>query len=289
MQNKTQLDSYKRLTTYIDTHFKEEINIKKVEEICHYSYRNMNRIFQALHQETIGKYIKRIRLEKAAQYLKYSEHKIANIGFNVGFEDVASFSKAFKNHYGYAPSSFRKKSQSIQEMTRQTFLSKNRRNRVPISFEIECLPDFELLGIEYKGSYEDFEHIEKMWNHFFTYVEEKRLCNKDSIFVAEFLDDDEISDHINCRCNLAMILQEPLTFEPQGFFKVKKHYHQKYAKFIHKGSHDSCTETYHKIYAFWMFDVKLDFVDLPTLEFYPNDSPFTPQDELITEIYIPVK
>ena len=96
MQNKVQLDNYKKLMAYINEHFKEEINIPRIEAICHYSYRNINRIFQAIHGETIGKYIKRIRLEKAAEYLKYSSSKIADIAFEVGFEDIASFSKAFK-------------------------------------------------------------------------------------------------------------------------------------------------------------------------------------------------
>ena len=43
MQNKIQLDNYKKLMAYINEHFKEEINIQRIEEICHYSHRNINR------------------------------------------------------------------------------------------------------------------------------------------------------------------------------------------------------------------------------------------------------
>jgi AraC family transcriptional regulator len=71
MKNATQLERYKKLLSYLDERFKEEINIDKVEAISHYSYRNINRIFEALHHETIGKYIKRRRMEKAAEFLKY--------------------------------------------------------------------------------------------------------------------------------------------------------------------------------------------------------------------------
>lgn len=67
-----------------------------MEEICHYSYRNMNRIFQALKHETIIKHIKRIRLEKEAEHLKYTNQQVSHIALNVGFSEVASFSKAFK-------------------------------------------------------------------------------------------------------------------------------------------------------------------------------------------------
>ena len=75
MQNETQLERYKKLLEYLDKQFKEEVNIEKVEAISHYSYRNINRIFEALHHETIGKYVKRIRLEKATDCQRGQTHQ----------------------------------------------------------------------------------------------------------------------------------------------------------------------------------------------------------------------
>ena len=149
MQNKIQLDNYKKLMTYINEQFKEDINIQRIEEICHYSYRNINRIFQAIHGETVGKYIKRIRLEKAAEYLKYSSSKIVDIAFEIGFEDIASFSKAFKNKYQSTPSAFRKRCNLLHDMTRETLLAEQA-EREKLSFEIEYLPDFEMLYLKKK-------------------------------------------------------------------------------------------------------------------------------------------
>jgi len=97
MSNDTQLTRYKKLLRFIDEQFKEDINIPEIEEACNYSYRNINRIFEAINHETIGKYIKRIRLERAAQYLKFSQESITDIAYDVGFGDVAALSKAFKN------------------------------------------------------------------------------------------------------------------------------------------------------------------------------------------------
>ena len=113
MSNEFQLERYKKLISFLDENFKDDINIEKVEAICHYSYRNINRIFEALHHETIGKYIKRLRLEKAAQYLLYSEMGVSEIGYEVGFIDRAVFSKAFKKKYGCAPSAFRIRNESM--------------------------------------------------------------------------------------------------------------------------------------------------------------------------------
>ncbi|MFT5746382.1 MAG: AraC family transcriptional regulator [Paraglaciecola sp.] len=288
MKNKTQLDRYKKLLEYLDKQFKEEVNIEKVEAIAHYSYRNINRIFEALHHETIGKYVKRIRLEKGAEFLKYSDSSISDIAFEVGFSDVAAFSKAFKNRFNCAPSVFRNSNDVIRNITRQTF-SEQEIEREKLAFEIETLPQFEILYLQHRGNYENLKAVKETWEMLVNYALKKQLLTDDTIFFAEILDDNEISEIINCRYNVAIILNKPLSSPPEGLFKTKMHQSQKYAKFVHLGSHESSVDTYHKIYSQWMVDVNLEMADLPTLEFFLNDEEDTPAKELLTEIYIPVK
>ncbi|MFT6335328.1 MAG: AraC family transcriptional regulator [Saprospiraceae bacterium] len=288
MKNETQLDRYKMLLEYLDKQFKEEVNIKKVESISLYSYRNINRIFEALHHETIGKYVKRIRLEKAAEFLKYSDSSISDIAFEVGFSDIAAFSKAFKNRFNCAPSVFRNSNEVMRNITRQTFLEKEI-EREKLVFEIETLPQFEVLYLEHRGNYENIKAIKETWGMLVDYTLKKQLLTDDTIFFAEILDDNEISETINCRYNVAIIMNESLSSPPEGLFKIKLNQSQKYVKFLHLGSHESSADTYHKIYSQWMIDVNLEFADLPTLEFFLNDEDDTPAEELLTEIYIPVK
>jgi AraC family transcriptional regulator len=288
MKNEMQLDRYKKLLEYLDKQFKEEVNIEKVEAISLYSYRNINRIFEALHHETIGKYVKRIRLEKAAEFLKYSDSSISDIAFEVGFSDVAAFSKAFKSKFNCAPSVFRNSNDVIRNITRQTF-SEQEIEREKLPFEIEILPQFDVLYLEHRGNYENLKAVKETWEMLVSYVLKKQLLTDDTIFFAEILDDNDISETINCRYNVAVILNKPLSSLPEGFFKIKTHQSQKYAKFMHLGSHESSADTYHKIYAQWMVDVNLEMADLPTLEFFLNDEEDTPTEKLLTEIYIPVK
>ncbi|MEM9526822.1 MAG: AraC family transcriptional regulator, partial [Bacteroidota bacterium] len=175
MTNKTQLERYKKLISYIDENFKEDINIQIIEEVCHYSYRNINRIFEALHHETIGKYIKRLRLEKAAQYLKYSETGISDIAFEVGFEERASFNKAFKKKYGCSPTAFRASNESVREMMIKSILKEEGGKRQKLQFEIEYVPDFEFIFLEHRGDYEDSLVFEEMGNELYHYMVGKDL------------------------------------------------------------------------------------------------------------------
>ena len=287
-KNGTQIERYKNLLSFLDEHFKEDINIKIIEEVSNYSYRNINRIFEAIHQETIGKYVKRLRLEKAAQYLKYSSGSVSDIAYEVGFEERAAFSKAFKKRYNCSPSAFRESTQTQLENYHQSEFSIGDNERMRLEFEIEFLPDFQFVFQEYRGDYYNVSAIEIAWNQFFEFSEKMDLIREDSIFMAEVMDDNEISDDINLRYNLALILTRPVHFKPEGLTRIKTHKKQKYAKFIHKGSHLSCIDFYQKIYAFWIEDVGLELADLPTLEFYPNHDKQTPEENLITEIMIPV-
>ncbi len=289
MAQETQLERYKKLLSFIDENFKEDIDIKKIEAVSHYSYRNINRIFQALHQETIGKYVKRLRVEKGAQLLKYSEMPISDIAFEIGFEDRASFNKAFNNKYNCSPTAFRDSNNSMMDMIQQSIQPSENANRESLQYEVEYLPDFDYLFLEYRGAYDDVSSMNKMWKQLEHYIVKKDLLTFDSIFMTEIIDDNDISDSIHCRYNLAFLLKQPLPFEAEGLFRVKHHKRQKYVKFVYKGSFEHHADFYNKIYAYWMSDIGLELVDLPILEFYPRYDLDVYSEDFITEIYIAVQ
>lgn len=289
MKQETQLERYKKLIHYIDINFKQEINIKEVESVCNYSYRNINRIFESLHNETIGKYIKRVRLEKAAQYLKYSTMPISEIAYEVGFEDRSAFSKAFKSRFECSPLVFRDSNEIVREKLHQSLELIENPNRQPLIFEIQKLPSFEYLSIEYRGLFDDSTAIKSMWGQLFEYAASQGLLSESPSVFTEIQDDNEISSNLNYRYNLGLMIVPTHSFKPGGLFKVKSHPLRKYAKFIHQGPHEDALNTFKRIYAHWMLDVKLELEDLPILEFYLDDSDTTAPEDLMTEIFIPIK
>lgn len=58
---------------YINNHMDEEMDLKKLAGISHFSEFHFHRIFRAFQKETLASYITRIRLETAARLLCYSE------------------------------------------------------------------------------------------------------------------------------------------------------------------------------------------------------------------------
>ncbi|MEO1715218.1 MAG: helix-turn-helix transcriptional regulator, partial [Bacteroidota bacterium] len=58
-----------------------------------YSYRHANRLFKSVKGESINAYSNKIRIQTAAELLKYSKESIFDIALIVGYESTAAFSK----------------------------------------------------------------------------------------------------------------------------------------------------------------------------------------------------
>ena len=53
------------------------------------------------------KFLRQLRMNKAAELLQNTEHSIKIIAAKSGFQSRSAFSLTFENHYGCAPRSFR--------------------------------------------------------------------------------------------------------------------------------------------------------------------------------------
>ena len=85
-----------KVAEYINHHLDEPIELKTLADIAHLSHFHFCRIFKVLKGESPIAFIARLRIETAAQLLRYSTLPIEQIAFNIGYETPASLSKAFK-------------------------------------------------------------------------------------------------------------------------------------------------------------------------------------------------
>lgn len=77
-----------------------------VSEQCGISEKQLYRIFKKHLGITITEYIRKVRLEKAAQLLTQKYFTISEVAYMVGFSSPSYFSKCFQEHYGTAPSTY---------------------------------------------------------------------------------------------------------------------------------------------------------------------------------------
>src|SRR6056297_1644777 len=99
----------RRAIEMIDEHILEEdFKVEDFAESLNMSVSQLNRKLNALVDQPAGKFIKSIRLQRAAELLNQTNKLVAEICYEVGFNDQAYFSRAFKKQFGRSPSAFRK-------------------------------------------------------------------------------------------------------------------------------------------------------------------------------------
>jgi AraC-like DNA-binding protein len=66
------------------------------------------RKLKAISGKSTAVFIRSIRLQKGKELIQTTDDTISEIAYEVGFNDPAWFSRAFKEEFGFAPSSMSK-------------------------------------------------------------------------------------------------------------------------------------------------------------------------------------
>lgn len=100
-----------RVIDYISGHLDEELTLARLSQVGCFSPFHFHRIFQDVTGATLNSHVRRVRLERAASLMKASHAKrITDVALEVGFAGTAEFSRAFKQHFGLAPSAWDRRS-----------------------------------------------------------------------------------------------------------------------------------------------------------------------------------
>ena len=73
------------------------------------THTQLNIGFKKMYGTTAFGYLRQIRLEKAKQLLESGRLNVTLTAYEVGYNSIPSFSKAFSNHFGMNPAAFMKK------------------------------------------------------------------------------------------------------------------------------------------------------------------------------------
>lgn len=94
--------------SYIENHFNEEISLRLLADLSHYSERHFIRIFNETYHTTPLNYIISLRIRSACVLLAESHISIRDIALQCGFNNLNYFSRIFKKHRGVTPTQYRK-------------------------------------------------------------------------------------------------------------------------------------------------------------------------------------
>lgn len=92
---------------FIESHFTEDLSLDQISQQAGISKYHFIRLFKNTFGLSPYQYLKRFRLESAKMAL-LSGKNLKEIALELGYADLAAFSKAFKQNFGYSPTKFSK-------------------------------------------------------------------------------------------------------------------------------------------------------------------------------------
>ncbi len=102
--NKELFDRLSKAKNAIDEDISRKININALAKEATLSEFHFYRSFKNAFGISPYQYVLNKRLEKSMELLKEGKFMLTEIAYQVGFNDIYSFSKSFKKHFNSCPS-----------------------------------------------------------------------------------------------------------------------------------------------------------------------------------------
>ncbi len=100
-------ESITRAMLFIQTRLDAPPSLAEVAEGAAFSPYHFHRLFTAYTGESLSAFVRRLRLERAANRLRQTFDPVTEIALDVGYETPTNFSRAFRQYFGQSPSTFR--------------------------------------------------------------------------------------------------------------------------------------------------------------------------------------
>ncbi len=104
---KSKLDIVRRFNTFVEMHYKTKHGVAEYAQMLNRSPKTISNLFLQFNQKTPLQIIQERILLEARRLLHYTDRTIKDITYELGFEDIQTFSRFFKNKQGKSPKEFR--------------------------------------------------------------------------------------------------------------------------------------------------------------------------------------
>ncbi len=268
-----------KVLAHIQDHLDDELSLDFLADIACFSQFHFHRIFSGMVGESVKSYIRRLRLERAANKLKQTDAAVTMIAFETGFETHESFTRAFHKMFGISPLSYRKANQIDVKKKCIDYWKE-----INMKAEIVKMEDMDVVFIRHVGPY---NMCGAAWEKLCRWAAPKGLLQPGAKILGLSYDDPQVTPPEKLRYDACIEVKQPVEVEaPVG----RKHCRGgRYAMSTHFGSYDTLAETYAQLCGQWVPQNGYEMDDRGCVEIYQNSPEDTEPQDLITDIYIPVK
>ncbi len=289
-----------RVLAHIQQHLDDPLSLEHLATIACFSPYHFHRIFRGMLREPVKEHIRRLRLERAASQLKLFDKPVMQIAFDAGYETHEAFSRAFKTAFGMTPSQFRSLCRlrtPLQHPARPDHFSVHykegkqlenfktmRPSQQSPEITIKNVPQMRVAFVRHTGPYSG---CGQAWEKLCTFMGKEGLLGGQSRLIGMSHDDPEVTPPDRIRYDACVTVDD--AFRAQGEIGTQTIPGGDYAVTTHFGPYEKLNHTYARIMGQWLPRSGRELGNSSCFEVYLNDPDITDPEDLITDVYVPLK
>jgi AraC-like DNA-binding protein len=98
---------YRDATAIVEREYASELSLDDIARRVASSRRQLQRAYGEIGRTTFREHLTAVRMERAAELLTLRPVTVREVAQRVGYRQPAQFAKAFRRHFGAAPSDYR--------------------------------------------------------------------------------------------------------------------------------------------------------------------------------------
>lgn len=279
-----------RAQRYMRKNSSENISLVKIAKEAGASEFHFGHIFMSYTGETTFSYLRRMRLLNALRiFQEDAVCSVTEVALNVGYETPSAFNKVFKAKFKISPSEFHKLRQAEQEKLIYDFSSTQFDKEIIMNLtskpKIVIRPTIHLLYIEKSGIFQ--EVAMPTWYELIPIIDQKVDKTKITEYLGFSIMDSKTKDESTMYYSAGVSIFEKPDVIPKGL-QYKKVAGGQYAKFVLTGPTSGVWTAFEKIFR-QLAESQIQLRDGACIENYLNNPELTPENELVTELLVPIK
>lgn len=200
---------------FLEANLSRDVSIKDLARVAKMSPFHFQRTFRKVVGETVGFHVRRLRLERAAIWLKNSETPVTLLALESGFLSHAGFTHAFTRQYGMSPTAYREL-RAVRPFIRlrpegRPSADVEALARCPLTVSLLEVPDRTLAAMRMVGP---TALLPTIWPRMTNWCQRRGLVHREAVFLGLHHDDWDSSNPGGYRYDAAV--EVPPDFRPDG-------------------------------------------------------------------------
>jgi AraC family transcriptional regulator len=283
--NRDYRERINRVIFHIEAHLGEPLSLEDLAKVAFFSPYHFHRIFAAFTGEPLAAFIRRLRLERAAQQLLHLDAPVTEIALDAGYETAAAFTRAFSAYFGVAPTGYRERNQPGTMFGARLLALTKEKEDSSMNPEIRNPDPMPVLFVRRTGPY--YQAAGQAFGVLCQFAGPRGLLGPAARMIGISHDDPHVTDESKFRFDACVTIDRDV--KPEGEIGQKTIAGGRYAVFLHAGPYERFQQTYDQIFKSWLPGSGERLREEPCFEVYLNSPDQVKPEELRTEIWLPLQ